>query len=202
MAKNVSIRVLDDGPLKISGDSITVRFDGSTVATKDGKDLYLCRCGRSKNAPFCDNSHRDNGFVGSSEAKERKPLKVWEGKTIRTVFNPNACMHVFYCKPLNDLRRRELEGDAEAAKEIARVVMSCPSGALRYESTVVETELSEPEADIEIVAGGEVRIRCGFEIDAETLEGQPGDRATLCRCGESKNKPWCDGRHRKREDFR
>ena len=61
---------------------------------------------------------------------------------------------------------------------------------------------SEPTAAVEIMEGGEVRVQCAFEIDAALPEGLEGDRATLCRCGLSKNKPWCDGRHRKRKGWR
>ena len=200
MTKPVSVTVIDDGPLKISGDDVRVRFCGAPIET-DG-DVYLCRCGESKNAPFCDGSHSKTGFVGQSEPRQSRPVRVWEGKTIRTFFNPNACMHVFYCKPLKELRERELAGDADAAAEIAEVVASCPSGALSFESSSVEAPSGDSAAEIEIMEGGEVRVKCAFEINADLLERQTADRVTLCRCGLSKNKPWCDGRHAKREGFR
>jgi CDGSH-type Zn-finger protein/uncharacterized Fe-S cluster protein YjdI len=140
--------------------------------------------------------------VGTSEARPKRDVQVWDGKTISTFFNSNTCMHAAYCRPLKDLRQRELDGDADAAAEIASVVQSCPSGALSYESTEVTHGEAEKTADVEIMEGGEVRIQCEFEINAEPQERQTSDRATLCRCGLSKNKPWCDGRHKKREDFR
>ena len=59
-----------------------------------------------------------------------------------------------------------------------------------------------PGPALEVVEGGEVRLRGAFGIDQPLQEGQPATRATLCRCGESKNKPWCDGRHRGRRAFR
>ncbi len=201
MSDRVSVTVLHDGPIKISNAS-RLKYCGQPIET-DG-DVFLCRCGESSNAPFCDGSHNAAGFKGSSEARTPKDIKVWEGKTVRTFFNPNTCMHVFYCKPLKELRERELAGDASAAAEIMRVVSSCPSGALTYET---KTEVAEPEAaasecDVDIMEGGEVRLLRSFEINAELQERQPDSRATLCRCGLSKNKPWCDGRHKSREDFR
>ncbi|TNE89948.1 MAG: CDGSH iron-sulfur domain-containing protein [Deltaproteobacteria bacterium] len=120
-------------------------------------------------------------------------------------------MHVFYCKPLKALRAAELAGDDEAAREIARVVGGCPSGALTWEAKVdgfagpsgpPQTPVTEADrhAQIAVQEGGEIRVQCAFDLDAETPERNDGERTTLCRCGLSTNKPFCDGRHKKRED--
>ncbi|MEM6295145.1 MAG: CDGSH iron-sulfur domain-containing protein [Myxococcota bacterium] len=203
MKTHVSLTVLDDGPIKISGDDKTVHYCGEVIDVDTSEDVYVCRCGESKNPPFCDGTHNKIGFIGEPPAKkDRKKVHVWEGNTIRTYFNPNACMHVFKCKPLKELRKRELEGDSEAAAEIASVVLSCPSGALTYESTEVAAPAAEHAATIDIIEGGELRVQAAFEINEKLQERQPNTRATLCRCGLSKNKPWCDGAHKKRENFR
>lgn len=200
MSNRVLVTVTPDGPLKIS-NARSVTFCGEAVETEG--DLYLCRCGSSANAPFCDGTHGKEGFSGACETTPDKEMKVWEGNSLRTHFNPNACMHVLYCKPLDDLRAAELEGDESAAEEIMRVVSTCPSGALSYE---LKEELDEPTvndgAAIEIVEGGEVRVQTLFEINAPLFERQSEDRATLCRCGLSKSKPFCDGRHKGRKGFR
>ena len=201
-SKHLSIEVLDNGPIRISGDGLDLKYCGEAVETKEGQDVYLCRCGESQNAPFCDGSHSRTGFVAEPGRGDKSEVRVWEGKPIRTYFNPNACMHVFKCKPLKALREREENGDASAAEEIARVVQSCPSGALTYESTSVAAPEETSGAAIEIMDGGEIRVQCNFDINTNLQERQPGDRATLCRCGLSKNKPWCDGRHKKKENFR
>ncbi len=202
MTKPISLTVLDNGPLKVSAESLTLSYCGEAVDVEAGSDVYICRCGESKNAPFCDGSHAKVGFVAEPPTENKKEIRVWEGKTIRTFFNPNTCMHALYCKPLKDLRARELEGDAEAAAEIARVVQSCPSGALNYESTEVEALAAAGGPDIDIREGGECRVQTAFQINATPGERQDMSRATLCRCGLSKNKPWCDGAHKKRENFR
>lgn len=201
MSTPLNITIIDNGPLKVSGDAKTVHYCGEALALEGDKDLYLCRCGESSNPPYCDGSHSKTGFKSEPAQAEKKPVHVWEGQTIKTFFNPNACMHVFYCKPLKELRARELEGDAEAATEIARVVQSCPSGALSCESkTVAAPAAAGPMIDI--MEGGELRVQGAFEINDDLQERQDSSRATLCRCGLSKNKPWCDGRHKKRPDFR
>lgn len=204
MAKNLAITVTP-GPLKVVGAE-TLHFCGEPVAIE--ADAYLCRCGGSASAPFCDGSHKTNGFKSDSAAREPMPLKIWQGKTLRTHFNPNACMHVFYCQPLAELRRREEAGDAAAASEIAKVVQSCPSGALTYEPKEEgwapdgDAASDAEHPDIEIMEGGEIRIQRAFELNRELHEKQPRDRATLCRCGSSKNKPFCDGRHKAKKGFR
>lgn len=200
MSERIEVTVFENGPYKLSGAS-QVRYCGKALAA-DG-DLFICRCGDSANPPFCDGTHNRAGFDDTNPERKQKDVAVWEGKTVRTRFNPNACMHVFHCKPLNDLRERELAGDAAAAQEIMRVVASCPSGALSYESKgAAEPELATPEVQVDIIECGELRITVPHDINAERFEGQDPARATLCRCGLSKSKPWCDGRHRGKKGFR
>ena len=201
MSERLAVNVMPDGPVEIK-NATSVRFCGKEL--KASGDLLLCRCGESTNAPFCDWTHASVGFDGGCENPPDKELRVWEGATLRTFFNANACMHVFYCKPLKELRARELEGDTEAAAEIMRVVGTCPSGALSYERKADIAEPAHPArpVDVDIVEGGEIRLQAEFEINAPLLERQASDTATLCRCGLSKNKPWCDGRHMGKKGFR
>lgn len=197
----VEVFVIPNGPLKISGAPST-RYCGEHLEVEG--DLFLCRCGDSSNAPYCDGTHKRKGFVGSPPEEREEEVRTWEGRSIRTFFNKTTCMHVFYCKPLNALREAELAGDDAAADEIARVVGLCPSGALSYERKDGPGASPSPDGEvaIDIVAGGEVRVLVPFTINHELHERQPENRATLCRCGLSKNKPWCDGRHKARKDFR
>ena len=201
MSDVVSITVFENGPYKVS-NAKSAEYCGEAIDASG--DIFLCRCGQSSNAPFCDGTHNKIGFQGHKEVTKQREVRVWEGKTIRTRFNSNICMHARYCKPLNDLRERELAGDAAAATEIARVVQTCPSGALTWEAKgpVAEPAPGPTHADIVIVEGGEIRLRGDFEIDEPLPEHQGPGRATLCRCGLSRNKPWCDGMHASRKDFR
>jgi len=203
MADPINVFVIPDGPIKVTGAG-SVHFCGEPVAASG--DLYLCRCGESSNAPFCDGSHSRSGFSGACESSKDKEIRVWEGNTLRTFFNPNTCMHVFYCKPLKALRERELAGDASAAAEIIEVIGTCPSGALSHEVKGAGAQAAPAAAVagpvIDIVEGGEIRLQAAYSINEPLMARQTDTRATLCRCGLSKNKPWCDGRHRKRKDFR
>ena len=199
--KAMEVNLIENGPVKIEGvESVT--YGGQEIKV-DGK-AFLCRCGESSKAPFCDGSHSSTGFSDNCESDNSIPTKDWEGKTIRTRFNPNICMHVFRCKPLKDLREQELQGNAEAAQEIAKVVATCPSGALTFEMKPADGSATfDDVTKVEVVEGGEIRLGCSFESSTVQLkEGQPANRVTLCRCGMSKNKPFCDGRHKKRDGFK
>jgi uncharacterized Fe-S cluster protein YjdI/CDGSH-type Zn-finger protein len=61
-----TIKTLVDGPLRIEGTFALVNAQGEVISEK--AKLSLCRCGASKNKPFCDGAHRDIGF--SSEAPQ------------------------------------------------------------------------------------------------------------------------------------
>lgn len=206
MSEPVEVNAFPNGPFKLKGVRELV-YNGETLAAQG--TVYLCRCGESKNAPFCDGSHQTAGFSSDNPKARTKDVVVWEGQRVRTRFNPNACMHVFYCKPLAELRKAELahdgaEGQA-AAEEIMRVVRSCPSGALSYEvkgeqaDIAAESGQEQGDGKVEVIAGGEIRI--GRFTGIDPIEGLGTDKATLCRCGLSKNKPYCDGRHKQRKDF-
>jgi CDGSH-type Zn-finger protein len=67
----ITIKVLKDGPLLISGEEmagVTVVNAEGTALELRGKNLKLCRCGASSNKPFCDGTHSKIGFKGAEEA--------------------------------------------------------------------------------------------------------------------------------------
>jgi CDGSH-type Zn-finger protein len=64
----VTIKVRDDGPLKVTGPVRLVDADGAEFALPEGP-FALCRCGHSQDKPFCDGSHRDHGFADAGPAR-------------------------------------------------------------------------------------------------------------------------------------
>lgn len=54
-----------DGSLKVEGPVTLVDHEGKELQTREGKPFFLCRCGASKNKPFCDGSHNKIGFQGT-----------------------------------------------------------------------------------------------------------------------------------------
>lgn len=201
MNEKLSLNIIENGPIRVSNCKF-MTFAGKPLEIND--TVSLCRCGESTNAPFCDGKHRQCGFSDKNEQAVKSDIITWEGNTLRTFFNKNICMHVFYCKPLKTLREKELAGDVDAAEAIKANIALCPSGALSYQD---KQDQSISEFDdiqcIDIIEGGEIRIQSQFDCqDVELQEHQPCNRVTLCRCGLSKNKPFCDGQHRKKADFK
>ena len=64
----VEIKVRDDGPYKVTGPVKLVDADGNAWMLEGDTPVALCRCGHSKSKPFCDRSHRDEGFRSCERA--------------------------------------------------------------------------------------------------------------------------------------
>lgn len=68
----VRIKVRQSGPYLVSGTIVLTDCDG-TQYTVEGENIALCRCGGSQTKPFCDGSHRENGFVAVERAAPANP---------------------------------------------------------------------------------------------------------------------------------
>ncbi|HEX9787820.1 MAG TPA: CDGSH iron-sulfur domain-containing protein [Candidatus Binatia bacterium] len=66
---NVTVKGLKDGPYEVTGGAKLLDPAGKEYAESALDPLYLCRCGASKNKPFCDNSHKEIGFKAGETAK-------------------------------------------------------------------------------------------------------------------------------------
>ncbi|MCR9116486.1 MAG: CDGSH iron-sulfur domain-containing protein [bacterium] len=65
----VRIRLRDHGPLVVEGPVTVVDAEGNTYAISPDKPaIALCRCGESKNKPFCDGAHKACGFDSADRA--------------------------------------------------------------------------------------------------------------------------------------
>ena len=64
----VKITVIDNGPLKVEGGCEVADGGGAAFPTSDRTAVFLCRCGRSVNAPFCDGAHAREGFCSTPRA--------------------------------------------------------------------------------------------------------------------------------------
>lgn len=130
-AADNTVSVSYNGPLFLRGN---LAIEGAPDAAPGLKfRAALCRCGQSKNKPFCDNSHEDAGFKDSGAIGDTGPgFEGWGGELV-----------------------------------IA------------------------PAKDGPLLVGGKVKLLAG-----SGREAWRGERVALCRCGASKNKPFCDGTHK------
>lgn len=200
------IACLANGPYYFSNGTdphVTVHIQDSKGApVSPDTDIALCRCGASKNKPFCDGSHSKNGFT-DAKLVDATPDKLdsYSGKMITIHDNRGICAHAGYCT--NNLssvfKYKEdpwIDPDAATVNEIINAIAKCPSGALSYtiENTTNQNPVCEPV--ITITKDGPYAITGNIELLDQVMgEGCSKECYTLCRCGASKNKPFCDGSH-------
>ena len=65
---DVTITVRDDGNIRVAGPVTILDGEGNAYEVEAGKPVFLCRCGGSSSKPFCDGTHRANGFRSAVRA--------------------------------------------------------------------------------------------------------------------------------------
>ncbi len=164
--------------------------------------MPLCRCGKSGSKPYCDRSHAKVGFVGEKDPDRTKDrVKSYAGKDITILDNRGVCCHDGSCTELSpgvfDADKRSwINPDGAGVKEIVATIEKCPSGALSYTLGSRRYRNPDREAGIALVKNGPLELTGGISLK-DDLGSRPESKehCTLCRCGESKNKPFCDGTH-------
>jgi len=214
-----SITIVKNGPLIVRGNiplsvqTIGVNEESEAVkwitsAQFPPEETYsLCRCGKSRNAPFCDGTHRSCGFDGT-ETADRSPIvelsKTYDGPDIVLTDAKCFCALARFCDPHGGVWNMvKLSDDPQIRAVFLQEVWDCPAGRLiawdkrtgdaiepQFEPSIVLIE--DPDKG----CSGPIWVRGGIPIvssDGTTYEIR--NRVTLCRCGASENKPFCDGRH-------
>lgn len=208
----VRIEVMAHGPYEVTGNLPLVprspvrTAEGEAVAWTFGGEIdhpatyYLCRCGQSRNKPFCDGSHAFVLFDGTEEAPTTtfdERAEVHEGPSVTVMVDTEICHHSRFCKyeATNYFEMIPGTDDTNMLSQLTGMIDRCPSGALRLEIGGVDVEPVLPK-QISPIADGPLFVSGGVEVvrsDDEPLE--QSNRMSLCRCGASKIKPICDGSH-------
>jgi CDGSH-type Zn-finger protein len=179
------------------------------------RGVALCRCGASNNKPFCDGTHGTIGFSSKnrtiangnngSERIVKDKRKNYVGKEITIHDNRRICSHAAEC--VNNLSsvfkfnaRPWINPDSARTEEIIDTIRKCPSGALSYSINGIEyRDPNEREPLVTVSKDGPYSITGGIDLIGDNIqwaEGATKEHYTLCRCGASSNKPFCDGMHR------
>ncbi|ABR49871.1 protein of unknown function DUF1271 [Alkaliphilus metalliredigens QYMF] len=185
----------------VHGKNVT---DGEGNPIKVKAVTALCRCGESTSMPYCDNQHEKNK-LNTKKSDERAPdkWKSYKGENITIHFNLGLCCHVASCikglpSVFNVDERPWINADGGTTEEIIQIISKCPSGALTYTKDGRFYSDFEKDIHIKIMKNGPIVVSGAVELidDLESMqELKARKRYTLCRCNNSKNKPFCDGSH-------
>lgn len=217
--RNGKIKVSKNGPYIVTGgvplttSEICNDDEGYCRSWREVKrypmqETYaLCRCDRSNNKPFCDGTHANIHFDGT-EAGDHEPFdKAAEmicGPALTLSDNEHLCVHARFCMRAGGIWNLVEKSDNREARDAAiEEACNCPSGRLVIKDNEsgksIEPEFDESIIVIEYPPKGEhgpLWVRGGIPI--ESTDGKTygiRNRVTLCRCGRSENKPFCDGSH-------
>jgi CDGSH-type Zn-finger protein len=210
---------LQDGPYLVTGGVPLVRLEivtnaqGESVSWREVERFEvsgtyrLCRCGQSHTKPFCDSSHITTGFDGTETADRDAYFDVAaniDGPGVRLHDARRFCSEARFCDRAGGLWNLVQECDNAETRALAEEeAMLCPSG--RYVICDAQTqEAREPEYEPSIAivedpslgVSGPLWVRGGIPVvSADGAPYEVRNRVTLCRCGQSSNKPFCDGSH-------
>ncbi len=200
MTKKPSIAVSRHGPLVVSGMPDVRTPTGRSVKT--ARLTALCRCGLSAERPFCDGAHGKASWT-DEKREGRQPNRVddYVGKSLVIHDNRGVCSHAGHCTSgLPGVWRMTqepwIDPDGASVEEIIKVIEKCPSGALSYTIDGKLHNALDSEPGITVTKDGPLQVIGGCKLatrDGE--EPHSPEHYALCRCGQSKNKPFCDGAH-------
>ena len=210
------IKITENGPYIVTGnvplhEKIIVK-KGKGYEYNDGRVLpqaeeyYLCRCGKSKNAPFCDGTHTTFNFTGTetaSRAKYEDRADLLKGPGI-DLLDDDRCAFARFCHSDkgNTWDLMENSDKPEYRDKAIKTAGDCPTGRLTAIDKTGRVIEPEYEPCIDIIQDPEEGVSAGIfvkgYIPIEAADGELYEirnRITLCRCGKSYNKPFCDATH-------
>jgi CDGSH-type Zn-finger protein len=219
MSNNPRIQVTKDGPYLVSAGvplskaTIIVDASGASDAWKETEksetpvDCALCRCGKSSNKPFCDGTHktiRFNGTETADNAPYERSSQAVHGATLTLRDKEELCTGARFCdKGLGTWELAKRSGVPTAKEMAIESACKCPSGRLvcydKETGQPIEPAcgpsvalVEDPQAGV----SGPIWVRGKIPVESSSgKEYEPRNRVTLCRCGASGNKPFCDGTH-------
>jgi CDGSH-type Zn-finger protein/ferredoxin len=204
MTQLPKISPAEDGPLIVETPP---NLSGSVEIDLSGKPkVALCRCGASANKPFCDGAHAKAGFASAPDHSRLRNTPIEysgevNGVPVTVSYTPVLCTHAAQCQArassvFDPSKKPWIQPENGSLEAILDVIAACPSGALRVSVGEQPTQhMTTGEIAIEVEKDGPYHVT-NLPLEAE-FNGAGASRAkySLCRCGMSKNKPFCDGSH-------
>ena len=193
----IRVQLKKNGPYIVEG-----KFSLGESGPHIEQRAALCRCGESDNKPLCDGTHKRVGFQSEDSGTEAKRQR-YDGEDVSVSFSPSVCIHSAHCVQgaptvFNVEQEPWVQPDAGTTDQIAKTVAKCPTGALRYSRRDGKEEQPDDVASVQPIPDGPYFLRGEMTIaSADGHEVGEGLRIALCRCGQSKNRPFCDGTHNK-----
>jgi len=219
-----NIKVSKNGPYLISGRiplmSMTIECNNQGTPFKwiigekkrTPENYALCRCGHSNTKPFCDGTHIKINFDGTETSDNElfdKMAKVIDSPELKLKDAEILCASARFCHRGGDIWEVIHKSDNPASKKnVIENSCDCPSGRLvvidKKTGLAIEPNLEKSIGAIEdpsIGASGPLWVRGGIPIySADGKLYEVRNRMTICRCGKSTNKPFCDSSHYPEED--
>jgi CDGSH-type Zn-finger protein len=214
----LKIKVSKNGPYLISGgipmlkQIITTDSEGTPIEWRAGTEYpsqkcALCRCGQSKSKPFCDGTHVKVGFDGTETASQEsyfnQPEEI-DGPAIKLSDVQELCASARFCHRAGGIWTLiPQSGDPRTKRIVLEEAGDCPSGRLmiwdKKTKKTIEPEFEKSIGLIEdpaVGVSGPIWVRGGIQVEsADGKTYKVRNRVTLCRCGKSSNKPFCDSSH-------
>ena len=214
------IEVEENGPYRVHGLALSRTGQVETeygepvawepLAPIDAPEDYeLCRCGASGRKPFCDRNGCERGFDGTETADRGSfadRAHAFQAHGGVMFDDRTLCTMAGYCgnRFTNVWGMLRNTNDPEVRARLRTMVMLCPSGRIAWVPEGAEVAEVAPAADelpyepsVAAIRDGPLWARGGVQVIA--ADGTPYEvrhRQTLCRCGHSENKPFCDGSHK------
>jgi CDGSH-type Zn-finger protein len=217
MKNNKKILISKNGPYLVSGNlplskKIYDTDNNGNPGTYEKGDDYpnkenyaLCRCGKSASKPYCDGMHVKIKFDGTEKASNKKYIDQAEkisGPSVDLTDAQNFCSGGRFCHK-GTWEHTEKSDDPKSKKIAIETACKCPSGRL----VIWDKKTGKPIEDkfapsIDLLqdkaarVSGPIQVKGGIELESENgTKYETRNRVTLCRCGQSGNKPFCDGSH-------
>jgi CDGSH-type Zn-finger protein len=194
-----SIECKVDGPYLVRDCDRLANSKDEPIASKPV--MALCRCGGSATKPFCDGTHKKNGFSGARVAQPLAKRDAYRGRKITIHDDRAICAHSGRCTDnlaavFKYGSEPWIDPDGGTVEAIIDAIHKCPSGALSYAVNEVEAPAQERIPGISVTKDGPYAVVGSIALSGQSTGAIAATECyTLCRCGASKNKPFCDGTH-------